>query len=98
MPNESAIEATDVASDAQPARTGAAPADSVVTSEDRERGWSSALFPAKPSQIDSTSTDTRNDNPHANQAPSPDAANVLPVTTKPPTDSLFVPRSSDQTQ
>ncbi|HLN10193.1 MAG TPA: hypothetical protein VK281_14715 [Xanthobacteraceae bacterium] len=97
MPNDSGTDDTDVASDAPPAGSRAAPAASAVTSEDRERGWSSALFPAKPQQTDSA-RGTRRDNPHADRARSSDAANALSVTTKPPTNSLFVPRSSDRTQ
>jgi hypothetical protein len=96
MPNDSGIDATDVVSDAPPARSRGAPGATAVTSEDRERGWSSALFPTKLQQTDSTSTGARSDNPHADQALSSDAANALPVTTNPPTNNLFVPRSSDR--
>jgi hypothetical protein len=98
MPKDIGIESTDVASGAAPAHPQAAPATSAASSEHRERGWSSALFPAKPQQTDSASTGARSDNPRAEQAPFSDTINALSATVKSPADSLFAPRSSGRRQ
>jgi hypothetical protein len=71
----------------------AAPA---VSSDDRERGWASALFPAKPPQADTASADVPNHDRSAEALRSPGRAGASPTTPNPPGDSLFVPRSSER--
>jgi hypothetical protein len=67
-----------------------------VTSDDRERGWSSALFPVKAPKSDSASADVPNHDRHAEEPRAPGSASATPTATKLPADSLFVPRSSER--
>jgi hypothetical protein len=67
-----------------------------MTPDDRERGWSSALFPAKPAKPDSTSVDVQNPDRPAEESRSPGPASATPGTSETPADSLFVPRSSER--
>lgn len=67
----------------------------VVRLDDRERGWSSALFPAKPVTTDHSSTDVQNRDHAAEQSRSNDAPSHAPLASKTPSDGLFVPRSSE---
>jgi len=93
MPNDAYLGADDVAADAPPARQHAALTSPALTLDDRERGWSSALFPAKPMKTDNPSTDAQNRDHAAEQAHPVGAPLDAPTTHKTP-DSLFVPRSS----
>jgi hypothetical protein len=66
------------------------------TRDDRVRGWSSALFPAKPTKPDSTSADTQNDDQAPDETRSTAPAAARPARSKLPVDNLSVPRSSEQ--
>jgi hypothetical protein len=90
MPKDAYFDSGDIGSDKVTAPT--------VPSDDRERGWSSALFPAKPPQANTASADVPNHDRSAEASRSPDAASAILKTTKPPSDNLFVPRSSERRQ
>src|SRR5262249_47604894 len=62
------------------------------TFDDRARGWSSALFPAKSPKADSTSAEPQNGDPAADEQRS----SGPPAASKAPADSVFVPRSSER--
>jgi hypothetical protein len=65
--------------------------------DDRERGWSSALFPVKPQQFDRPSTNGSASDPRAADAQKFDAPNARPPNVTPhTTDGLFVPRSTER--
>lgn len=95
MPRDAYFDGSDIASDTPMP----APDTGVRTPErahdDRERGWSSALFPAKPAKPDSTSAGVHNGNRAVEETRSTGAAAAQPARGKPPVDSLFVPRSSE---
>ena len=95
MPKAANLDADDVAADAPPARQHAALTTPVLTLDNRERGWSSALFPAKPMNTDHPSTDAQNPDHAAEQWHSIGAPPHALATVKTPGDSLFVPRSSE---
>lgn len=65
----------------------------VLMLDDRERGWSSALFPAKPMTTDHPATDVQNRDHAAEQSRSVEAPSHAPLANETPSDSLFVPRS-----
>src|SRR5215469_1973788 len=65
-------------------------------SDERERGWSSALFPPKSKPPEGETKDAPNDQPIAQEAPSAGVTNAHPFAAKAPVDSLFVLRSSDR--
>jgi hypothetical protein len=95
MPKDATIELLDIGSDTPP------PSDdsllgSISASEERDRGWSSALFPSGPERSAPASSDSPGDHPPAEKAPLLGVSNAHPSTVKSPADSLFVPRSSDR--
>src|SRR5262249_21950358 len=97
MPKDADLETDDVAADAPLARQHDAVATPALTLDDRERGWSSALFPLKPMTTDYPSTDVQNrGHDAAEQSHSIGAPSHSPATNKAPGDSLFVPRSSER--
>src|SRR5258708_32881271 len=65
-------------------------------SVDRQRGWSSALFPARSQQLDPPSTNGSAGDPHAADAQKFDAPNVRPPIAALHADGLFVPRSTER--
>lgn len=93
MPNDGYLGADDVAADTPLAPQHAALTAPALTFDDRERGWSSALFPVKPMKTDPT--DVQNRDHAAEQSHSIDAPSHAPLANKTPGDSLFVPRSSE---
>ena len=68
----------------------------VSASDERERGWSSALFPIRPQQPASQLKDNSNGVASAEKAPPSRVSNEHSSTAKSPVESLFVPRSSDR--
>ena len=96
MPKDAYFDPNDLASEALTPGTHAALTAPAMTSDDRERGWSSALFPAKATKPDSTSADAQNRNTAAEESRSPDPSIATPGTSKTPADSLFVPSSSER--
>jgi hypothetical protein len=96
MPKDAYFDANDVTLKTVTPRTQAASTAPAMTPDDRERGWSSALFPAKPAKPDSTSADAQNPDAAAEEPRSPDPSPAMPGTSKTPADSLFFPRSSER--
>ncbi len=96
MPKDAYFDASDVASEALTPGPQAALSAPAPTPDDRERGWSSALFPAKPTQPDGISGDVQNRNRAVKESRSLGPATAAPKTSKTPADSLFVPRSSER--
>src|SRR5262249_33457270 len=95
MPKDTSIEFLDIGSDTTPPPNDPSPGTDSA-SDERERGWSSALFPPKPKPPEGETKDTPNDQPIAQQAPSGGVTNARPFAAKAPADSLFVLRSSDR--
>jgi hypothetical protein len=95
MPKDTSIEFLDIGSDTTPAPNDPLPGTDSA-SDERERGWSSALFPAKPKPPEGETKDTPNDQPIAQEAPPAGITNAHPLAAKAPVDSLFVLRSSDR--
>jgi hypothetical protein len=95
MPKDTGIEFLDIGSGTTPPPNDAPPGTDSA-SDERERGWSSALFPAKPKPPEDETKDTPNDQPNAHEAPSARVTNAHPFAAKALADSLFVLRSSDR--
>jgi hypothetical protein len=95
MPKETGFDFADVESATQPAFHDAATA-SPLAPDDRQRGWSSALFPLKSRQLDGPSTNGSASDPHAADAQKLDARNAHPPIAALHADGLFVPRSTER--
>ena len=94
MPKDAYLDADDVAADATPAHQRAALTTPVLTIDDRERGWSSALFPGKTMKTDTPSSEVPNRDHAAEQSQSIGAPPHAPADTA-PGDNLFVRRLSE---
>ena len=94
MPKDAYLDADDVAADATPAHQHAALTTPVLTIDDRERGWSSALFPGKTMKTDTPSSEVPNRDHAAEQSQSIGAPPHAPADTA-PGDNLFVRRLSE---
>ena len=95
LPKDINVEFLDIATDTPP------PSDdsflgSVAASEQRERGWSSALFPPNQQQPESQPDDGPSDRRTAQDMQSSRVATAPPSRAKSAVDSLFVPRLSDR--
>ena len=95
LPKDINVEFLDIATDTPP------PSDdsflgSVAASEQRERGWSSALFPPNQQQPASEPNDGPSDRRTAEDMQSSRVSTAPPSTAKSAVDSLFVPRSSER--
>jgi hypothetical protein len=95
MPADTDFDFADVGSAVPPALHDATAAP-IIAPDDRQRGWSSALFPAKPQQLDRPWTNGSASDPLAADAQKFDARNAHPPTAKLHADDLFVPRSSER--
>jgi hypothetical protein len=96
MPKDAYFDPNDVTLETVTPRPRPASTAPAITPDDHERGWSSALFPAKPAKPESISADAQNPDPSARESRSPDPSNTTPAANKTPADSLFVPRSSER--
>lgn len=96
MPKDAYFDPNDVTLETVTPRPHPALTAPAMTSDDRKRGWSSALFPAKPARPDSTSADARNPDTPAEEPRSPGPSTTTPGTSNTPAESLFVPRSSER--
>jgi hypothetical protein len=96
MPKDAYFDSTETASETLAPGPHAALTAPAVTSDDRERGWSSALFPVKPPKPGNAPVDLPNHDRAAEEPRSADPATAPPTAAKPPADSLFVPRSSER--
>lgn len=95
LPKDINVEFLDIASDTPPLSNDLA-IGSVSASEERERGWSSTLFPSNPHQPASEPNDGPSDHRIAEDTQSSRVSNAPPSAAKSAVDSLFVPRSSDR--
>jgi hypothetical protein len=95
MPKDTGFDFADVGSATQPAFHDTATALPLAP-DDRQRGWSSALFPAKSQQLDRSSTDGSASDPHAADAQKSNARNVRSPTAALHAEGLFVPRSTER--
>jgi hypothetical protein len=95
MPKDTSIEFLDIGSDTTLPPSDLQPS-TASASDERERGWSSALFPAKPKPPEGETKDTPNDQPIAQETPSAGVINAHPFAAKAHVDSLFILRSSDR--
>ena len=96
MPKDAYFDPSDLAS-VPPATD---PHDALTTRastlDDRARGWSSALFPAKSPRPDSASAEPQNGDRAADEQRSSGPPAAVPAASKAPVDTLFVPRSSER--
>ena len=95
MPKDTSIEFLDIGADTTPPPNDPSPGPDSA-SDERERGWSSALFPAKPKPPEGETKDTPNDQPIAQEAPSDGVTDAHPFAARAPVNSLFVLRSPDR--
>jgi hypothetical protein len=95
MPKDTGFDFADVDSAKQPALRDTATAPPLAPN-DWQRGWSSALFPAKPQQLDGPPPQSSASNPRAADAQKFDAQNVRPPNVAPHADGLFVPRPTER--
>ena len=96
MPKDAYFEGSDVASETSATSAQAALTSQELQLDDRMRGWSSSLFPARSSQPDSLSADVHGDDRPAEEAHAPGPETARPAASKASVDSLFVPRSSER--
>jgi hypothetical protein len=92
MSDDTEFNSFDVASQL-PARQNPTSRESAIVLEEREQGWSSGLFPAKPSQSNSTIPDTLSDNSSSHHQHSRVQSEQHRLTSNPLTSGLFVPKS-----
>ena len=95
MPADTSLDFAEVETATQPALHATATAPPLAP-DDRQRGRSSTLFPAKPQQLDRPSTNGSASDPRAADAQKFDAPNVRPPTAALNADGLFVPRSTER--
>jgi hypothetical protein len=96
LPKDAYFDASDIASDTPISGPHTALSPPASPPDDRVRGWSSALFPAKSPKPDSTSAEVQNGDRAADEQRSPRPRAAVPAASKAPVDSLFVPRSSER--
>jgi hypothetical protein len=96
MSKDAYFDASDIASDTPTSGPDAALSPPASTPDDRVRGWSSPLFPAKSPKPDSTSAEVQNGDRAADERRLSGPAAAVPAASKAPVDSLFVPRSSER--
>jgi hypothetical protein len=96
MPKDAYFDASETASETLAPGPHAAPTALAVTSDDRELGWSSALFPAKPTKPVGVSADGPNRDRRAEESHSTDHGRTHPTANNAPAGSLFVPRSTER--
>jgi hypothetical protein len=93
MPRDANIELLDIGSETLPPSNDF-PLAAGSGLEERERGWSSALFPSNPQQSRNQPSNAPNDHRAAEQSPSSHLSNAHQSTAKAPIERLFVPTSS----
>jgi hypothetical protein len=96
MPKDAYFDASDIASETLTAGPHPVLTTPASTRDDRVRGWSSALFPAKPPRPDSTLADVQKRDRAAEEPRLSGPAAAAQATAKAVVDSLFVPRSSER--
>jgi hypothetical protein len=96
MPKDAYFDSSEIASEPLGPGPHAALTAPALTPDDRERGWSSALFPVKPPKPDKPRAHVPNRDRAAEEPRSPEPEPAPPTAAKPRADSLFVPRSSER--
>jgi hypothetical protein len=95
LPKDAYFDGSDIASDIPTRKPYAAPSMPGSQSDDRTRGWLSALFPTRPTKPNRTFVGEQNGDRAAEQAHFPGPASAVPEKSETPIDSLFVARSSE---
>jgi hypothetical protein len=95
MPKNTGMEFLDVSSETPPRQDAASP-ESAIPFDDRERGWSSALFPAKGQPQAGTSINAANNSSGADELQSHRVPDPDRSTTNWRVDGLFVARSPER--
>ena len=95
MPADTSLNFGDIGSTTLPAARDAATAPTMMP-DDRQRGWSSALFPAKSTQVDRPSSDGSAGHRDAADSQESDRPSARPTHATPHADGLFVPRSAQR--
>jgi hypothetical protein len=95
MPKDTKFDFPDVCAAIPPLEFNATAAPTVAPDE-RQRGWSSALFPAKTQPLDKPSTKSSTSGARAADLQEPDARSAVSPTATLQADSLFVPRSPER--
>jgi hypothetical protein len=95
MPKDTKFDFVDVGATIPPPVFHATAAPTVAP-DDRQRGWSSALFPAKTQALDRPSTKASTTDARAADLQERDAPSAVPPTATLQTDGLFVPRSPER--
>jgi type IV secretion system protein VirB1 len=95
MPKDPSIEFLDIVSEPTP-RSDDLFSGGISASDERERAWSSGLFPSNPQQPASEPNDGPSDRRTAEDMQSSRVSAAHPSAAKPPPGSLFVPKSSDR--
>jgi len=95
MPKGTNFEFADVGAAIVPPVPSATAAPTIAP-DDRQRGWSSALFPARTRSLDAPSTKTSTSDAHAVNLQERDARGAVPPTATLQADGLFVGRSPER--
>jgi hypothetical protein len=96
LPKDAYFDASDIASDIPMRKPHAASSTPRSQSDDRTRGWLSALFPTKPTKSNGTFVGDQNGDRAAEEAHFPGPATAVPEKkSEISIDSLFVKRSSE---
>jgi hypothetical protein len=96
MPKDAYSDTSDIASETAVPSPHVAQTNRAPTSDDRARGWSSALFPVKPPSPHTVSDGPQNGSPTAAERSRPNDAAATAASTKTSVDSLFVSRSAER--
>jgi hypothetical protein len=96
MPNNITVEFFDLAAETLASQPDADRSESARAVDERKRGWSSALFPARAPQRAGASNDNTNGEFSADKLPPTPTSAVHAAADKTPADNLFVPKSSDR--
>lgn len=94
MPKQTGIDVRDALLDAQRTLHSPPPSRSESVSDDRQRAWSSALFPVKPEHSDRAASPPSIDAPAAEKPQPHRQQSVQSPVTNATSNGLFVPRSS----
>jgi hypothetical protein len=97
MPKDSYFDASDTAARTPRPIPNASPHVGPITSNDRESGWSSALFPSGAIHADRSSTDA-NEAPVTGELSTAGAAGATPAGNSRAVETLFVPTSAGRRQ
>jgi hypothetical protein len=96
LPKDAYFDASDIASAMPTRELNAASSTPGSQSDDRTRGWLSALFPTKPTKPSRTFVGEQNGDRAAEEAQFPGPATAIAEKSEAPIDRLFVTRSSER--